>query len=85
MNNNTNDVLCAQSCLTLCDSVDCSHQAPLSMRFPRQGYCCGLSCPPPGDIPDPQIKSASPAFQAVSAFQPPGNSRYIYSVLYRVI
>ena len=25
-----------QSCPTLCDPVDCSHQAPLSMGFSRQ-------------------------------------------------
>ena len=28
----------AQSCLTLCDPVDWSHQSPLSMGFPRQEY-----------------------------------------------
>ena len=28
------------------------HQAPLSMRFPRKEYWNGLSCPPPGDLPD---------------------------------
>ena len=27
-------------------------QAPLSMGFPRQEYWSGLSCPPPGDLPD---------------------------------
>ena len=36
-------------------------QAPLSMGFSRQEYWSGLSCPPPGDLPDPRIKSASPA------------------------
>ena len=30
-------------------------QAPLSMGFCRQ-YWSGLSCPPPGDIPDPGIE-----------------------------
>ena len=59
MNNNTNDVPCAQSCLTLCDSVDCSRQAPLSMGFPRQEYWSGLPVPSPGDLPDPGIKAAS--------------------------
>ena len=31
---------CSQSCLTLCNSMDCnpSHQAPLSMEFSRQEY-----------------------------------------------
>ena len=36
-----------------------AHQAPLSMGFSRQEYWSGLSCPPPGDFPDPGIKPAS--------------------------
>ena len=36
-------------------------QAPLSMGFPRQEYWTGLSFPSPGDLPNPGIKSASPA------------------------
>ena len=28
-----------------------AHQAPLSMRFSRQEYWSGLSCPLPGDLP----------------------------------
>ena len=28
----------AQSCPTLCDPLDCTHQAPLSMRFSRQEH-----------------------------------------------
>ena len=36
-------------------------QSPLSMGFPRQEYRSGLPCPPPGDLPDPGIKPASPA------------------------
>ena len=31
-----------QSCLTLCEPMDCSHQAPLSMGFSRQEYWSGL-------------------------------------------
>ena len=34
-------------------------QAPLSMDFSRQEYWSGLPCPPPGDLPDPGIKSTS--------------------------
>ena len=49
-----------QSCLTLCNPMDCvAHQAPLPMGFSRQEYWGGLSCPPPGDIPDQGIKLAS--------------------------
>ena len=31
-------------------------QTPLSMGFPRQEYWSGLSCPPPGGLPDSDIK-----------------------------
>ena len=40
-----------QSCLTLCNPMDCSYQAPLSMGFSRQEYWSGLLHPPPGDLP----------------------------------
>ena len=33
-----------------------ANQAPLSMGFPRHEYWSGLSCPPPGDPPNPGIK-----------------------------
>ena len=36
-----------------------SHKAPLSVGFSRQEYWSGLLCPPPGDLPNPGIKSAS--------------------------
>ena len=36
-----------------------SYQAPLPMGFSRQEYWSGLPCPPPGDLPNPGIKSAS--------------------------
>ena len=41
--------------------MDCTHQAPLSMGFPRQEYWSGLPFPSPGDLSDPGIKPASPA------------------------
>ena len=33
-----------------------ARQAPLSMGFSRQEYWSGLTCPPPGDLPDPGMK-----------------------------
>ena len=33
-----------------------AHQTPLSMGFSRQEYWSGLSCPPPGDRPNPGTK-----------------------------
>ena len=48
----------AQPCLTLCDPMDyIAHQAPLSMGFSRQEYWSGLPFPPPGDLPDPGVKT----------------------------
>ena len=41
-----------QSCLTLCDPMDCS----LSIEFSRQEYWSGLPFPSLGDLPDPGIK-----------------------------
>ena len=52
-------VLVAQSCPTLCDPRDCSHQTPLPMRFCRQGYPSRLPFPPPGDLPNSGIEPMS--------------------------
>ena len=58
-------MLVAQSCLTLCDPMDCiACQALLSMEFSRQGYWSGLPFPSPGDLPDPGIEPGSPALQS---------------------
>ena len=45
-----------QSCLTLCDPMDCNLSAPLSMEFSRQEYWSGLPFPSPGDLPNPGIE-----------------------------
>ena len=45
-----------QLCLSLCNPVDSNHQAPLSMRFLRQGDWSGLSFPTPGHLPYPGIE-----------------------------
>ena len=50
-----------QSCPPLCDPLDCTCQAPLSMGFSSQEYWSGLLCPPPGDLPDLGIIPTSPA------------------------
>ena len=34
-------------------------EAPLSMGFSRQEYWCGLSCPPPGNLPHPGTEPTS--------------------------
>ena len=43
-----------------------AHQAPLSMRFSRQGYWSRLPFPSPGDLPNPGIEPGSPALQVDS-------------------
>ena len=58
-----------QPCLTLCDPIVCSPPGSSSMGFPRQEYWCGLPCPPPGNLPKPEIEPAflmSPALAAGS-------------------
>ena len=55
--------------------MDCSLQAPLSMRFSRQEYWSGLPFLSPGDLPDPGIKPGSPVLQADSLLsEPPGKT-----------
>ena len=80
------NVLVTQSCLILCDSMDCSFpgsfvhgDSPLSMGFSRQEDWSGLPFPSPGDLPDAGIEPRSPALQADSLpSEPPGN-RFPYS------
>ena len=60
----------SESCSIVSDSLQphglyIAHQAPLSMRFSRQGWS-GLPFPSPGDLPNPGIESGSPALQADS-------------------
>ena len=58
------------SCLVMSDSfvtpwtVAC--QAPLSMGFPKQEYWSGSPFPPPGNLPNSEIKPPSPVLQADS-------------------
>ena len=61
-------VLCgAQSCPTPCDPMDCvACQVPLSTGSFRQEYWCELSCPPSGDLPNPEIEPRSPTLQTDS-------------------
>ena len=51
-------------------------QAPLSMGFSRQKYWSGLPRLPPGDLPDPEIETASLSSPALAGgflpLAPPG-------------
>ena len=69
--------MCAQSlqsCLTLCDHVDCS--PPGSMGFSKQEYWSRLPFHPPGDLPNPGVEPTCPVSSAlVGRFfitEPPG-------------
>ena len=44
-----------------------AHQAPLTMRFPRQEYWSRLSFPSPGGLPDPGMEPMSPASPALAS------------------
>ena len=48
-----------QLCPTIVTLWTVAHQAPLSLGLSRQEYSSGLSCPPPGDLPDPEIEPES--------------------------
>ena len=48
-----------------------AHQAPLFMGFSRQEDWSGLPFPPPGDLPDPGIKSRSLSSKADSLLSEP--------------
>ena len=45
-----------QSCQLFATPWTVASQTPLSMGFSRQEYWSGLPCPPPGDLPDPEIE-----------------------------
>ena len=66
-----------QSCLTLCDPMNCKGFLCLLMGFFWQEYQSGLPRPPPGDLPDPAIKPMSPVSWIADRFftsEPPGKS-----------
>ena len=48
-----------QSCSTLCNPMDCSPPAPLSMGFSRQEDWSGLPCSLPGYLLNPGIEPTS--------------------------
>ena len=64
-----------QSCLTLCDPMDCSLPGSSVHGIFRQEYWSGLPFPPPGDLPNAGIKPVSPALAGVCfGTVPPGKS-----------
>ena len=57
--------LCAHSCPTLCDPVDCSRPG-FSLHGILQASILVWAVPSPGNLPDPGIETASPSLQADS-------------------
>ena len=67
-------LLCAcakplQSCLTLCNPRDCSPPDSPVYGILQAEYWSGLPCPPPEDLPDPEIKLASLTSSALKNLQ----------------
>ena len=60
------------------------HQAPLCLGLSRQEYWSGLPFPPPGDLPDPGIKPASPALAGgFLTIEPPEKPQsYMFYIFY---
>ena len=55
-----------QACIVMSNSVTlwtAVRQSPLSMGFSRQKYWSGLPFPLPGNLPNPEVKFASPELQ----------------------
>ena len=57
----------AQSYLTLSDAMDCAHETPLSMGFPRLEYWSGLPFFTTGGLPNSEIKPVAPASPALES------------------
>ena len=61
-----------QSCLTLCDPMDCS-----LVGFSRQEYWSGLPFPSSQDLPEPRIEAESLAFAGrFFTTMPPGKTNF---------
>ena len=59
--------LVTKCCPTFVTPWTVAHQAPLSILFSRQEYWSELPFPSPGDLPEPGIKTMSPALALVCA------------------
>ena len=57
-------VLVAQSCLTLCNPMDCSPPGSSVHEIFQARILEWVAVPSPGDLPNPGIKPGSPALQA---------------------
>ena len=74
-------VLVAQSCLTLCNPVDCSPPGSSVLVILQARILERVAIPSPGDLPNPGIKPRSPALQADSLPAEPLGKPLIYNVV----
>ena len=66
-------MLVAESCLTICNGMDCIPPRSSVMGSSRQEYWSGFPFLSPGDPPDPGTKAGSPTLQAYFLpSEPPG-------------
>ena len=63
--------LVAQSCLILCDPMDCSQPGSCDHGVSPARILDGLPCLTPGDLPNPGIEPRSPTLQADSLLSEP--------------
>ena len=76
-------VLLAQSCPTLCDSMDCSPPDSSVHGILQVRILEWVAFPPPGDLPNSGIKPRFPALQANSLpSEPPGKPVYIFMIFH---
>ena len=76
--------LVAQSCLALCDPMDCSPQAPLSIGFSRQEDWSSSPLSSAGDLANPGIEPASPVSSALQFGSSPTEPSGIPITLYKL-
>ena len=75
----------AKLCPTLCNPMDSTHQAPLSMEVPRQEYWGGLPFPSLGDLLEPGIEPTSPALSGgFFTTEPPGKPPFSSLATYKM-
>ena len=63
-----------QSCPTLCDPIDGSHQAPPSLGFSRQEHWSGLPSPSPMHQSESEVTQSCPTLRDPMGCSPPGSS-----------
>ena len=61
-----------------------AHQAPLSMEFSRQECWSGFPCPYPGNLPNPEVETASLMSLALAGNFFTTSANIEKTILYRV-